>query len=658
MHRKIAAYLLAFAGVAGSFSCNLVNTSDGEGISGRGARAFDPYSANQSGAIRLQLEMYNGCEIIPGAVMGKGSTNIDYPNCQYRRDQGLAAFVQDPTVPQPTDPMQIEAGTNYFLNQLTIANQAINVHTDPANLGQVQDWVENLPPFNKLDWTGLGISSDEWDLSGISITPLAWTRTVLFDGANWQKVHDDTFKVEVIDPDGNVRATQVYANEDFLVQNPAINHNIIRWDMDSVAKPSSPDDTSVTPAPDPPPGFPPNDPVSFRSMFKIEHEIAIHPNKQLAIPAGLAGDGVIRVTWSQLPNDPFNFPVRFVDPATVPANCYSGADWTTPVACSFGNDPQITFDRPQNGQYYVPGETVHVHFAVKDSNGNYLHPKDHLPSFADYLAGKSNGILYFDNVTVVGLDETDSISAWQATGPKQDMKPVYSLSSKQFFKVQTLAFAPGLGNTPALPVNPLISFNVFPGAQRGYIPTTWAFTLPSDAHAGTYTAYLKINRFFMGERFTKMKAFDFQVGTLDKTKFPGEVGNCQICHRGQISLDNVRHGLAVDNIEGCVSCHTPDIFPGQRINPMQRIIHKIHMSSYKFPFPKNQCTTCHLTRAPTLRPSYEVCGSCHFKPHGAEFGFLEFTSERDVNQKTTILNDCGSACHANTPPTQHILPQN
>jgi hypothetical protein len=66
---------------------------------------------------------------------------------------------------------------------------------------------------------------------------------------------------------------------------------------------------------------------------------------------------------------------------------------------------------------------------------------------------------------------------------------------------------------------------------------------------------------------------------------PGRVGNCQLCHRGVIALDNVRHGLPVDFAEGCKTCHNRDEPVGLKSVEM---IHKLHMGSPKYPSPKNE----------------------------------------------------------------------
>jgi hypothetical protein len=159
----------------------------------------------------------------------------------------------------------------------------------------------------------------------------------------------------------------------------------------------------------------------------------------------------------------------------------------------------------------------------------------------------------------------------------------------------------------------------------------------------------------MGERFSRVITVDYQVGQAEPTSFPERVGNCQICHRGVISLDNVRHGMSVDYLEGCKSCHDRDVFVSPRLT-MVNMIHTTHVSSFKFPQAKNNCTLCHLTRESALRPSLHVCASCHPEPHGTMFQAMHLSNDFDPTNDVSVYGNCARQCHQQTPPTQHILP--
>ena len=121
------------------------------------------------------------------------------------------------------------------------------------------------------------------------------------------------------------------------------------------------------------------------------------------------------------------------------------------------------------------------------------------------------------------------------------------------------------------------------------------------------------------------------------------------------SLDNVRHGMSVDYVEGCKSCHDRDVFVSPRLT-MVNMIHQTHVSSFKFPQQKNNCTLCHLTRESALRPSLHVCSSCHPEPHGTMFQAMQLGNDFDPKNDVSVYGNCARQCHENTPPTQHILP--
>jgi len=96
--------------------CGLFDTEDSENAAGRGPKAFDPYAGAASGAIRLGLQMFNGCGVLAtGEAVGKGGANISYPATCPRVEY------QDPVPPvDPAPPLSLEAGATYFLNQVTI----------------------------------------------------------------------------------------------------------------------------------------------------------------------------------------------------------------------------------------------------------------------------------------------------------------------------------------------------------------------------------------------------------------------------------------------------------------------------------------------------------------------------------------------------------
>src|SRR5262249_29686089 len=138
---RISGFVLSL-GLA-AFGCNLFDTGNAENVSGNGPKSFDPYAGPSSGAIRLGLQMYNGCAILAtGEPVGRGSAHIPYPdNCPRYEYQDPVAPVASPP------PMQLRAGTTYFLNQVTIEEGVTGLHTDASDMGAVADWIRNQTSF-------------------------------------------------------------------------------------------------------------------------------------------------------------------------------------------------------------------------------------------------------------------------------------------------------------------------------------------------------------------------------------------------------------------------------------------------------------------------------------------------------------------------------
>jgi hypothetical protein len=620
-----------------SLACNLLNVSDTENTAGRGARVFDPYQASASGAIRMSLQWYNGCAILPtGQTVPKNATPIPYPD----------------TCPDPTDnppfpnvhpvPGQIRlmANTTYFLNQFTVTDAVVNMHTNAADMTAPLNWIKTQSRFKSLDWSNVGQVLEDWVF--ISEVPGTfqnrWNRIVYFDNANWRRVKGDTLKVEILDSEGTVRGTPIeYARSEFLVESAQSGHTSFTWRVENVAPPRFPGDTEVHPNPEIP-GWPPQAP-DYRTIARMDLFGSTNPFKTFKIP-DLRGVGAVRVTWSQMPEEPFYFPVTFVAKEDVPPTCYDDTGNQT-VQCGFGVDPALKFVAPANGQYYQPGEVVNVFVDVRDGDGNRLHHPDELPSATEVNANQSNGILYPSIPIINNTLEVDQMPYVNIAGPLQKLRTRSNPKEPPAYFTQDFAFS-FVSETAT-----------FPGGYGELEPkwnTRWALQLPTTVEPGTYVALVKFNRYFMGERVAKMKPFFFQVGTTEKTRYPGRVGNCQMCHRGVLSLDNLRHGLSVDHIEACKSCHQYETANG---GSFMDNIHKIHMRSAKFPMPKNDCTTCHLVRDSAVRPSLYACSGCHPSAHGEQFFSSKFVNGTEPSR----FGNCAQQCHGDKPPQLHILPE-
>ncbi|QDE95821.1 hypothetical protein [Myxococcus xanthus] len=629
--KKPFALLLCLSSWALGSGCNLLDISDAEGTRGRGARAFDPYSSSASGAISLSLLAFNGCAILPnGEPVARGDVNLPegaYPDVCTRLNDGAPL---GPPMP-PFARFNVTPGTIYFLREITLVDTVFGQHTEFNNRQAPATWARRQSRFKSLDWNGLTIGQETWRDRGSG----AFQRETYFENAAWMISNNDSFLVEVLDSDGNARASQTYLRRDFLAENATTGRTRVSWAVDGLARPRFPDD------PEPqPPGV---DPI-YQTVVKVSVANATNPFKSITMP-DISGDGAIRVTWSLMPEAPFYFPVTFVPEQERPATCFrlgpDGLATDEQVPCGFGLEQAVRIRTPQNGRYYMPGETVDFMVSLRDGDGNGLHSRDLLPTYNEYVNGDSNGLAYFNDFMIFTYRDTSSSeSGFKVVGPLQDLRVANGTYQLPYFSYPGTS-EPRFFVEPGLP-------SILPGYADSQPPARYAVALPPDAKPGTYAIVLKGHRSYMGERLNRLDPFFFQVGQEQKTTYPERIGNCQVCHNGTNSLSNVHHGMAVDHVELCKTCHFE-----QAVGQVSDIVHRIHASSRKYSQNRADCTLCHLTRESTLRPSLMSCNGCHVQSHGTEYYDLYFA---EMHVTPNAYGNCANACHAETPPMQHILP--
>ncbi|MGZ3458371.1 MAG: hypothetical protein ACXU86_07665 [Archangium sp.] len=614
--------LLLLSMVVLASGCDVFNTTDAEG-----AR-----SSSAPGAISLSLLQFKGCAILPnGLPVSRGSLALPgYPDTCVNLTEGtpLAA----PEV--PTEKLTVTPGALYFLRELTAVDTVFGQHTDYNDRHAPAARIREESLFKDLDWSGMSFGRDEWRAYN---DQGAFQRETYYENAAWMLSNDDDFKLEVLDAEGNVRATANYKRKDFLAENSTTGHTRVSWTITGLGRPQFPGDPVAHV--DPSVGA-----LTYQTTTKVSFAGSANPFNTFRMPQ-LTGEGVIRLTWSLLPQHPFLFPVTFVPEQSREATCYKldadGLATQERVPCGFGLEQKVLFARPQNGKYYLPGDQVDFRISLHDGDGNGLHPRDGLPTFDEYMGGQSNGFAYFNEFMLTTYrDVSSSESGFKVVGPLQDLKVPDGTSETPYFSYPST-------REPLYYLYPNAASQ--PRAGDVMPPTQWSFSLPENAKPGTYALFLEGHRHFMGERLNRMDAFLFQVGQEQPTTYPGRVGNCQICHNGASSLSNLHHGLSVDHVEACKTCHTDET-----VGYMPDVIHRIHMGSRKYSQSKADCTLCHLTRESALRPSIQACRSCHVDVHGSDYFDLEFEG---LQNTPNSYGNCANACHAVTPPTQHILPR-
>jgi hypothetical protein len=626
LHSKLL--LLSVAVLASS--CNVFNLDDVEGTRGRGAKAFDPYASSASGAISLSLLGFNGCAILPnGEPVTRGSLTINYPAlCQ--RLESLGGPLPPPS--PPSAQLTVTPGELYFLREFTVVETIINEHKNFNDRNAPATWIRKQSRFKKLDWSGLTVGRDDWRASGTN-----FQRETFYENAAWMLSNDDTFLVEVLDAGGVVRASETYTRKDFLAENSITGRTRVSWLVMGLSPPTFPGDPTLHPAP--------GQPQTFQTIAKASFVGSTNPFKAFRMP-DLTGEGVIRVTWSLMNEDPFLFPVTFLKAQERQPTCYKlgedGLATQEQVPCGFGLKQQAHFNTPQNGKYYMPGEVLDFMVSMQDGDGNSLHSRDLMPSYNEFRGGASNGFAYFNlHMLFPFRDASSSESGYKVVGPLQDLQVVYGTYSLPYFAYPQRS-------DPKFYLDP--GWELFAGGGDIHPSTRHQVPLPADAKPGTYAVFLKGHRYFMGERLNRLEPFFFQVGQEQPTTYSGSVGNCQICHNGVNSLNNLHHGMAVDHVEACKTCHTEET-----VGFMPDIIHRLHVSSRKYSQNKGNCTVCHLKRESTLRPSIMACNGCHLSAHGSEFFDLEFQQPQNT---PNAYGNCAQSCHAANPPAEHILPGN
>jgi len=580
-----------------------------------------------AGPVKLALELYNGCSVLAGGVpVARGHAPIPYPE----RCDDMQQFAEARTV-VPQAKMELLSGGEYALNELTLLD-TLSSPTQPNSPQQVPEWFRTKSRFKDLDWRGVRPVTEDW----IPDPDNQWVREVFFGEAQWMKGRDDQFLVEVLDSEGKVHQSMTYARGDFWAESPYFRNSRVSWLAYGVTPPEAP-------GPLPPLESAPG---NFHAFVRLGLRGLLDPDRSFKL-TGLHGDGALRVTWSLLPKQPFYFPVTYVEPAQRPATCYAGADDTRPVPCGFGLEPKLRLSPPKSGKgYYQPGEDLSLYFALEDRDGQRLHPRDELPSQNQFLAGHSNGLIYYTSGWWANHWGRDLFPSYKVLGPLQDLKGPSDVGTKAgYFQIPRQK---GGRSSEGLLAQALAGDGVG-GMREVRWSTRIPFTLAQDAKPGTYVALIRDARQSLGEWVSSGRALYFQVGQTEPTAYPGRVGGCEKCHVGTSALSQVGHGFAVQEIETCKGCHA-----NYALNWARRV-HELHGRSARYPLQKADCTACHTTRESALRASDEICSTCHPALHGDTYFQTRFTLKPKPGVPSRY-DACAKACHEDTPPQGHVLP--
>ena len=271
-----------------------------------------------------------------------------------------------------------------------------------------------------------------------------------------------------------------------------------------------------------------------------------------------------------------------------------------PSAMGFGFQPSLeVLTAAENGNYYLPGQSIRLRATLRDAEGRRLHEEGELPTYADFLdGGTDSGLHYFDptlNTTLYyALKKREGLMIVSLSGPTDRLKvPLGTVGPAEFFAPQVPVATTALDGYSAVvaaipPV--VVMFGGDPNLWSTPVSDEVTFTIPSDALPGTYVLALKARRDFAGEPINRGVTTTIQVGTAQQTVFAPQT-RCTTCHRdsARSSLNDILHGLS--DRRACYSCHAPLFFEPD--NALDFRVHFVHSRSERFPGDVQNCSLCH-----------------------------------------------------------------
>ena len=261
-------------------------------------------------------------------------------------------------------------------------------------------------------------------------------------------------------------------------------------------------------------------------------------------------------------------------------------------------------NRPANGQYFVPGETIDFRLTLRDGDGNRLHEPGSLPSYADFTTDSiASGIRYYDGFQQLltlyyALKHREGNPIWAFSGPTDKVKLSRHVVSDIDFlggsgspDAITTATVADNGFSGKFDLHPTVGYMLDPVLSTQRISDTVHVKVPADAKPGTYTFAYKVRRDWSGEALNATGIADVQVGQRRASDFAPKTGHCNDCHNGASALDQVLHRNG--DRRTCDGCHATLGFEPDHALDVR--IHVIHTRSDRFPGDPNKCSTCHLT---------------------------------------------------------------
>ena len=477
------------------------------------------------------------------------------------RRVGLSLFFGDGQMA----PIQLVGNPQRFIQEIDIVATAPSSKTD-----QGIEPVVNGAEMARLDWSGIHQVEEDWRAPGDG----TYTRQRFYRGARWM-TRRSTFRVVPIGPNGKAIGSPLVADAGTDDKWREDDDGFVRRFVARQTATGCPAINDCTGA-------------TYTAQALVQLRDALHPeDRARTIPAATES---LRLEWSE----------DEVNHRTVAVSRIKRRE--SPTGYGF----QITLDpinQPANGQFYQPGETVHIRVTFLDGEGNRLHPPGSLPTYGQFVRGEiASGLRYYDAFRIsptlyYALKHRESNIIVTLSGPSDRVRAGSTVSGNNLFDpVATIATTGVDGWTGMARGLPPFSVSIgglfYPPLWETPVSDVVSFPIPNDAQPGTYVAAIKARRDFGGEALNRATTIDLQIGSSAKTVFTLKTIACTTCHAQLAGLQHVLHGIT--DRRACYACHMPLSFEPD--SPIDIRVHTIHDRSKRFPGNVHDCLTCHLTQ--------------------------------------------------------------
>jgi hypothetical protein len=538
---------------------------------------------------------------------------------------GLAIDIEDGS----GVPLSVRANQTFYMNQIDM-----RAHVE-ATVDEGVTGLFTAGDFATLDWHGTAFVDQAFVNS--PNPDGTYTRRRFYRQATWMD-EPSLYIIEQLDAQGRVRGVPIVVGDglvDERTQGPddtffARRLRAIQLANDCATKQDCSTATNFT----------------EEALVELRYANGPRPTFQLG-----ADTTQLRVVWTENAGHPYVIPVTQVANPTWDYNFNIAIDATDP---------------PQADGTYLPGQTVHFTFSLRDGAGNDLTSNGLLPSYADYVDGTdAPGIDYWNQAephwTYYRRKHRERQLIAAIDGPVQSVGPLRRtydfidavLDNPDNSLVIATPSQDGFFAAAALVPNGYVLLGIDPADTP--IPNTFQFTLPSDAQPGTYKVALKARRTYLGQDLPEVAVINLQVGTPVETHANLNTGGCTDCHHGGDKLNDMSHGFSVNQRDVCTTCHAP--LPFEPEGPIYVRVHFIHSRSGRLDANPEQCSLCHLDNAGIQRTSQSACMSCHKSypaDHVAKYGpIVDMYIGGGLDGPTGIVDtpfqQCTSTCHRTHP---------